>query len=134
MKFNKEQREDGKSRQIVVKDKFFEFQADHEESQDSKKSPLTVELTLLTIIQDLDTRKITRKEAFKPLKTVYGGINGVRNYLKTLITESVYKWEDSGVQILNIYINTLYIKRQQQNVKTALKDIKMYNSQFSYIG
>ena len=77
LKFNKEQREDGKSRQIVVKDKFFEFQSDHEESQESKESPLTVELTLLTIIQDLDTRKITRKEAFKPLKTFHGGINGV---------------------------------------------------------
>ena len=31
-------------------------------------------------------------------------------------------------------IQRLFIKKQNQNVKTTIKEIKMYNSQFSYKG
>ena len=33
------------------------------------------------------------------------------NYFETLIVESVYAWENGGVEILNVYINKRYIKK-----------------------
>ena len=95
----------------IVQDEFNTFFSKHEEAQESEDNPLSVELKLLTVIKNLDTDEIERKEAFKPMKTIYGGVTGVRNYLKTLIVESIYKWEDSGVEVQNIYINNLYLKR-----------------------
>ena len=69
----------------VVQDEFNTIISKHEEAQESEDNPLSVELKLLTVIKTLDTDETERKEAFKPMKTIYGGITGVRNYLKSLI-------------------------------------------------
>ena len=120
--------------QRVVQDEFNTIISKHEEAQESEDNPLSVELKLLTVIKTLDTDEIERKEAFKPMKTIYGGITGVRNYLKSLIIESIYKWEDSGIEIENIYINNLYLKKQRQDIKQTIKEIKMYHSNFDCCG
>ena len=118
----------------VVQDEFKTFVSKHQEAQESEDNPLSVELKLFTIIRNLETNQIERKEAFKPMKTIYGGVTGVRNYLKSLIIESVYKFEDSGVEIQNIYINNLYLKKQRQDIKQAIKEIKMFHSNLNYCG
>ena len=55
----------------------------------------------------LDNSHESAPKIIKPMKTIYGGVTGVRNYLKSLIIESIYKWEDSGVEIKNIYIHKI---------------------------
>ena len=99
----------GKPIKRVDQDEFGTIISKHEEAQESGENPLSVELKLLTVTRHTETGLIEKKEAFKPMKTIYGGVTGVRNYLKSLIVESVYKWEDSPIEIHNIYILLNYI-------------------------
>jgi hypothetical protein len=76
--------------------------------------------------------KITKK-AWIPLTTVYGGIDGVKLFIKHRIIETVYAWEDSFNEIISISLNRLYINTQKQH-ETHFKDIKMYGTLFNYNG
>ena len=44
-------------------------------------------------------KEIIFKDAFPQMKTVYGGLQGVKLYLKQKVIETVYAWEDSGAEI-----------------------------------
>ena len=52
--------------------------------------------------------------AFVEMTTVYGGTDGIKLYLKQQIMESVYRWEDSGHEIISMETQSLYINRKMQ--------------------
>ena len=71
----------GKTIKRVNTDKFNDFLNEHNEAQSSDKNPVHVELRILTIFKQIEGEE-KRKEAFIPLKVIYGGMLGVKKYLK----------------------------------------------------
>jgi len=117
----------------VHKSKFWEFKNEYDELQDGQQNPVSVELHIIAeVFQGTDT--IVRKGAFLPTKTVYGGMKGVKLYLKKVIIDSVYAWEDSATEIQHIFLNKLYINKGRQTLSTDIKHIKMYGTAFNYLG
>ena len=87
----------------VNKDKFWEFQVEYDELQDSQQNPVNVELHIIVEIREVFNGAIINKDAFLPQKTVYGGMQGVKLYLKKVIIDSIYAWEDSPTEIQPIF-------------------------------
>ena len=46
------------------------------------------------------------------MTTVYGGTDGVKLFLQNQTMESVYRFEDSGYEIVSIEIQSLYINKK----------------------
>ena len=118
----------------VNKDKFWEFQNEYDELQDGQQDPVSVELHIIVEIKEIFQNIITRKDAFLPTQQVYGGMKGVKLYLKKVIMDSVYAWEESPTEIQHIFLNKLYIHKVKQNLSTDIKHIKMYGTVFNYLG
>ena len=118
----------------VNKDKFWEFHDEYDELQDGQQNPVSVELHIIVEIKIIETGKVENKDAFIPTKTVYGGIQGVKLYLKKVVIDSVYAWEASAIEIQHICLNKLYIQKAKQNLSTDIKHIKMYGTVFNYLG
>ena len=55
---------------------------------------------MIVEIRELMTNKIIQKDAFIPITTVFGGMEGVKLYIKKLVIDSVYAWEDSPTEII----------------------------------
>ena len=66
----------------------------------------------------MKNKKGKNKITFTAMTTVYGGTDGVKLFLKNQIMESVYRFEDSGLEIVSMEIQNLYI-----NKKSAIKII-----------
>ena len=136
LKFHKDKDLYGNTiRKWVDKDKFKEFETEYQNSQDesSLTNASTVQFGLHITIRNVDNKKIAINKPWIPLTTVYGGINGVKLFIKHRIIETVYAWEDSSWEILSISLNRLYINTQKQH-ETHFKDIKMYGTLFNYNG
>ena len=48
------------------------------------------------------------------MKTIYGGFQGVKLYLKQKVIETVYAWEDSGAEIQKMML----IIRQESKTRS----------------
>ena len=118
----------------VNKAKFWEFLDEYNELQDGQQNPVSVELHIIVEIKVIATGEMENKDAFIPTKTVYGGIQGVKLYLKKVVIDSVYAWEASATEIQHIFLNKLYIQKAKQNLSTDIKHIKMYGTVFNYLG
>jgi len=118
----------------VNKDKFWEFQVEYDELQERQQNPVSVELHIIVEIKEVFNDVIKNKDAFLPQKTVYGGMQGVKLYLKKVIIDSVYAWEASATEIQHIFLNKLYTQKAKQNLSTDIKHIKMYGTVFNYLG
>ena len=118
----------------VNRNKFWKFQNEYDELQDSQQNPMTVELHIIVEISEVFDGTMKNKDAFLPQKTVYGGMQGVKLYLKKVIIDSVYAWEASATEIQHIFLNKLYIQKAKQNLSTDIKHIKMYGTVFNYLG
>ena len=55
---------------------------------------------MIVEVREVFTGNIKQKEAFIPITTVYGGMEGVKMYIKKLVIDSVYAWEDSPTEII----------------------------------
>ena len=96
----------------VNTDKFWEFQNEYDELQEEKQNPVSVELNIIVKLKVLgNPPKLETKDAFLPMTTVYGGMKGVKLHLKKKVIDTVYAWEDSGVEIQKIILNKLYVKK-----------------------
>ena len=82
---------------------------------------------------DLDAEAVTTKDAFIPMTTVYGGNEGIK-LLKEQVMGSVYKWEDSGKEILSMEIQNLYINSKSAITHYNFRTVKMYGTVFNYLG
>ena len=118
----------------VNKDKFWYFQNKYEKLQEEKNDAVLVEANMIVEIRVLMTNKIRQKDAFIPITTVYGGMEGVKMYIKKLVIDSVYAWEDSPTEIQKMILNKLYVKKSKQNLSQDIKHIKMYGTVFNYLG
>ena len=61
-------------------------------------------------------------------------MNGVKPHIKNIMMNTVYAWEDSGVEIQKIILNKLYIRKAKQDLSQDIKHIKMYGTVFDYLG
>ena len=68
------------------------------------------------------------------MTTVYGGTDGVKLFLKNQITEFVYRFEDSGHEIVSMEIQNLYINKKSVINYYSFREIKMYGTIFNYLG
>ena len=89
---------------------------------------------MIVEVREVFTGNIIQKEAFIPITTVYGGMEGVKMYIKKLVIDSVYAWEDSPTEIQKMILNKLYVKKSKQNLSQDIKHIKMYGTVFNYLG
>ena len=122
-----------RDRTWVYKEKFPEFELEYQNSQDESESSSNVEFGLHITMKDIEIDRIIIKKSWIPLTTVYGGINGVKLFIKHKIIETVFRWESSLYEILSISLNRLYINTQKQH-ETHFKNIKMYGTLFNYCG
>ena len=87
----------------VNKDRFWEFQKEYDKLQDEKQNPMTVEMNIIVELKTMEEfPKFLSKDAFIPITTAYGGMEGVKMYIKKLVINSVYAWEDSGTEIIKM--------------------------------
>ena len=104
--------------QVVRKDKFREFVSEYKKIQD--ESPLTsaldVEFEIHVHIRETDKKSgefvEKTKKIWIPLTTVYGGVRGVKLYIKNEIINIVYGYEDSDTEILSMRLIKLYIGKK----------------------
>jgi len=89
---------------------------------------------MIAEVRETANRKIKQVNAFIPITTVYGGAEGVKMYIKKLVMDSVYAWEDSAVEIQKMILNKLYVKKVKQDLSKDIKHIKMYGTVFDYLG
>ena len=133
LKFYKKEEE---GRTWVNKDTFKEFESEYNNSQDDSSLTNTSNVQFglhINVMHPIDNNIKTTKKEWIPLTTVYGGIDGVKLFIKHRNFETVYAWEDSFNEIISISLNRLYINTQKQH-ETHFKDIKMYGTLFNYNG
>ena len=120
----------------VNKDKFYEFKQQYDETQDnsSLNDANNIQYNIEVLIRNIITKKEDLKKAFPPMQVVYGGLNAIKLFLKNVIIETVYAYEDSGYEILEINLVRLYINSKRQYKNTNFSNIKMYNLVFNYRG
>ena len=124
----------------VNKDKFPEFKDAYDNSQEnsSLSDSSEVQFRVKTTIRYYDPHEEIKKEktafAFVEMTTVYGGTEGIKLFLKQQIMESVYRWEDSGQEIVSMEIQNLYINRTSVIKNYSFREMKMYGAKFNYLG
>ena len=127
---------DESDRTWINKDKFYEFKQQYDETQDnsSLNDANNIQYNIEVLIRNITTKKEDVKKAFPPMQVVYGGLNAIKLFLKNVIIETVYAYEDSGYEILEINLVRLYINSKRQYKNTNFSNIKMYNLVFNYRG
>ncbi len=131
--------DDDEDRTWVNKDKFPEFNDAYNNSQENSSLSDSSEVqfkvkTTVQFVSDNGTKKQTTKTAFVDMTTVYGGTDDIKLYLKQQIMESVYRWEDSGHEIISMEILGLYINRKKAIKDYSFRTMKMYGAKFNYLG
>ena len=79
-------------------------------------------------------KKENAKIAFTEMTTVYGGTDGVKLFITNQIMESVYRFEDSGHELVSMEIQTLYINRKHVIKDLHFRTVKLYGALFDYLG
>ena len=127
---------EGDERTWINKDKFYEFKQQYDETQDNSSldDANNIQYNIEVLIRNITTKKEDIKKAFPPMQVVYGGLNAIKLFLKNVIIETVYAYEDSGYEILEINLVRLYINSKRQYKNTNFSNIKMYNLVFNYRG
>ncbi len=95
----------------IYKEKFSEIVEQYNTSQENQTNPSIVEVVLITAVKHFeldpdDPQKMRKRHThtsyergYSPAATVYGGINGIKLYLQTVIIENIYHWEDSELEV-----------------------------------
>ena len=80
----------------VVKEKFTSIQLRFTESQKTQTNGLDIQFGIEVVVMALGGQNpITTNTYFLNIKTIYGGDEGVKLYLKTEIISAIYAYEDS---------------------------------------
>ena len=119
--------------QQVNQDRFSDFMNDYEALQNKQTNPLTVELKFR-----IETQKpnmaVEISEMFIKQETVYGGLPGLKLYIKTQVIKLVYMFEDSGTYIKNINLTNMYVSKRNQSISIDFRQIRMYGTLYNLIG
>ena len=119
----------------VVKETFAFINLRFADTQQTQANGSDIEFRMHVVVMSVNKpNRITTKTFFSGIKTIYGGDEGLKLYLKTEIIKSIYAYEDSDYEIQSIAIQQLYIQNAKQYDKIKLGDIKMYNAVFDYTG
>ena len=124
----------------VNKDKFLDFEAEYNDTQDNSalNSASDVEFAIHITLRHVSENPSQRIEHVEKIRismtTVLGGINGVKLFIKKKIMEMIYAYEGSGYEIVSMTIVKLYIQKKRQQLKVNFKEIKMYGTLFNYNG
>lgn len=128
--------DDDGDRTWINKDRFDEFESEYQQSQDDSSLSDTsrVEFEIHIKMVKVETKTEETNKIWINMTTVYGGVNGVKLFIKHKIIEMVYAYEDSDWEIISMSIIKLYIKKQKQTQNTNFRDIKMFGAVFNYNG
>ena len=119
--------------QQVNQDRFSDFMNDYEALQNKQTNPLTVELKFRIETQKPNmAAEIT--EMFIRQETVYGGLHGLKLYIKTQVIKLVYMFEDSGTYIKNINLTNMYVSKRNQSISIDFRQIGTYGTLYNYNG
>ena len=111
----------------VNRDRFSDFINDYDVLQNKQTNPLSVELKFRIETQKpLMAAEIT--EMFIRQETVYGGLQGLKLYIKTQVIKLVHMFEDSGTYIKNITLTNTYVSRRNQNVPVNFRHKNVWNT------
>ena len=116
----------------VNKESFYRLNEAYENSQEHQHQPLDVEFEVILTMKH-DGKNVTKKP-WVHSTTVYGGVNGLRLFMKHKVIDLVYTYEDSDYEIQTMQLSRLYVMKRKQQIATHFKDIKMYNLCFNYCG
>ena len=112
----------------VSRDRFSDFINDYDVLQNKQTNPLSVELKLKPPMAAEIPEMFIRQE------TVYGGIQGLKLYIKTQVVRLVYMFEDSGTYIKNINLTNMYVSNRNQSTPIDFSQIRMYGTLYNYNG
>ena len=73
-------------------------------------------------------------EVFIRQETVYGGLQGLKLYIKTQVIKLVHMFEDSGTYVKNINLTNMYVSKRNQSISIDFKQIRMYGTLYNYNG
>ena len=120
LKFDKDNNHD---RTWVNKDRFPEFESEYQQSQDdsSLSDTSSVEFEIHIKMKKVETGAEETKKIWISMTTIYGGVNGVKLFIKHKIIEMVYAYEDSDWEIISMSIVKLYTNKLKQKGKINLK-------------
>ena len=114
-------------------DRFSDFINDYDVLQNKRTNPLSVKLKFRIEAQKpLMAAEIT--EMFIRQETVYGGLQGLKLYIKTQVIKLVYMFEDSGTYIKHITLTNMYVSRRNQRIYIDFRQILMYGRLYNYNG
>ena len=72
----------GEKRYFVNKDKFDEFIDEHNDTQATQTNEISVQLNIIVELKNVDTDVYYTKDIWIPMTTIYGGVNGVKMFIK----------------------------------------------------
>ena len=61
-------------------------------------------------------KEVQISEEFIEQETVYGGLPGLKLYIKTQVIKLTYMFEDSGTYIKNINLTNMYVSKRNQSI------------------
>ena len=67
-------------------------------------------------------------------ETVYGGLPGLRLYIKTQVIQLIYMFEDSGTYFKNISLTNMYVSQRNQSISIDFRQKRMYGTLYNLIG
>ena len=73
-------------------------------------------------------------EMFIRQGTVYGGLHGLKLYIKAQVVKLVYMFEGSGTYIGNINLTSMYASKRNQRISIVFRQIRMYGTLYNYNG
>jgi hypothetical protein len=116
----------------VDDDKFKDFIKEYRILQETKQNPL--ELEFQVIVEGKD--KETKYTHWYPRKTIYGGIQGIKAYIRKVGIELInkYAFAYNNKEIEKIILTDIFIKNKKNDVKLTFDEIKMYGTKFDYCG
>ena len=117
----------------VNKVAFTSFIIEYEALQNKQTNPLVVELKFRIETQQPE-EEVQISEEFIIQETVYGGIQGLKLYIKYQVMKLVYKFEDSGTYIKNINLTNMYVSKRNQSISIDFRQIRMYGTLYNLIG
>ena len=99
---------------------------DYDALQNKQTNPLAAELKFM-----IETQKPNMaaeiSEMFIRQETVYGGLPGLKLYIKAQVIQLVYMSEDSGTYIKNIDLINMYVSKRIQSISIDFRHKNVWN-------
>ena len=119
---------------MLTQTNFHTSEKKHNSVQETETDSISIEVNFIVTLKDLDASQIYSTDIWIPMTQLYGGVEGVKGFLKHKVTEIVHAYEDSNREIQSILLNKLYIQKNKHDLQVHFKEIKMYGTIFNYTG